>query len=82
MHRGHKYQVKMQKKNIAGRPVGMSLDVLLECPRTSFGDVLRVNVTERVWHSPIPCGDILMPFLGKPHLNSLQNGESGNTITY
>ena len=30
----------------------MSLDVLLECPRTSFRDVLRVNVTERVWHSP------------------------------
>ena len=28
----------------------MSPDVLLECPRTSFGDVLRVNVTERVWH--------------------------------
>ena len=30
----------------------MSPDVLLECPRTSFRDVLRVNVTERVWHSP------------------------------
>ena len=30
----------------------MSPDVMLECPRTSFGDVLRVNVTERVWHSP------------------------------
>ena len=30
----------------------MSPDVLLECPRTSFMDVLRVNVTERVWHSP------------------------------
>ena len=28
-------------------------DILLECPRTSFRDVLRVNVTERVWHSPI-----------------------------
>ena len=27
-------------------------DILLECPRTSFRDVLRVNVTERVWHSP------------------------------
>ena len=32
----------------------MSPDVLLECPRTSFRDVLRVNVTERVWHSPSP----------------------------
>ena len=32
----------------------MSPDVLLECPRTSFRDVLRVNVTERVWHSPPP----------------------------
>ena len=31
----------------------MSPDVLLECPRTSFRDVLRVNVTERVWHSPL-----------------------------
>ena len=30
----------------------MSPDVLLECPRTSFRDVLRVNVTERVWISP------------------------------
>ena len=30
----------------------MSPDVLLECPRTSFRYVLRVNVTERVWHSP------------------------------
>ena len=30
----------------------MSPDVLLECPRTSFRDVLRVKVTERVWHSP------------------------------
>ena len=30
----------------------MSLDVLLECPRTSFRDVLRVNVTERVWIFP------------------------------
>ena len=35
----------------------MSPDVLLECPRTSFRDVLRVNVRERVWHSP--------PFHGK-----------------
>ena len=52
MHRGHKYQVKMQKQKIAGHPVGMSPDVLLECPRTSFRDVLGVNVTERVWHSP------------------------------
>ena len=26
----------------------------MECPRTSFRDVLRVNVTERVWHSPPP----------------------------
>ena len=31
----------------------MSPDVLLECPRTSFRDVLRVNVMERVWHSPL-----------------------------
>ena len=31
----------------------MSLDVLLECPRTSCRDVLRVNVTERVWIFPI-----------------------------
>ena len=30
----------------------MSPDVLLECPRTSFRDVLRVNVTERVWIFP------------------------------
>ena len=30
----------------------MSPDVLLEGPRTSFRYVLRVNVTERVWHSP------------------------------
>ena len=30
----------------------MSPDVLLECPRMSFRDVLRVNVTERVWISP------------------------------
>ena len=30
-------------------------DILLECPRTSFRDVLRVNVTERVWISPPPC---------------------------
>ena len=59
MHRGHKYQVKIQKQNIAGHPVGMSPDVLLECPRTSFRDVLRVNVTERVWHSPLPPSFIL-----------------------
>ena len=32
----------------------MSPDVLLECPRTSFRDVLRVNVTERVWIFPLP----------------------------
>ena len=31
----------------------MSPDVLLECPRTSFRDVLRVNVTERVWIFPL-----------------------------
>ena len=36
----------------------MSPDVLLECPRTSFRDVLRVNVTERVWHSPPPHTDL------------------------
>ena len=30
----------------------MSPDVLLECPRTSFRDVLRVNVMERVWIFP------------------------------
>ena len=30
----------------------MSPDVLLECPRTSSRDVLRVNVTERVWIFP------------------------------
>ena len=30
----------------------MSPDVMLECPRTSFRDVLGVDVTERVWHSP------------------------------
>ena len=35
----------------------MSPDVLLECPRTSFRDVLRVNVTERVWHSPLYVGE-------------------------
>ena len=28
----------------------MSPDVQLECPWTSFRDVLRVNVTERVWN--------------------------------
>ena len=40
----------------------MSPDVLLECPRTSFRDVLRVNVTERVWHSP-HIGNADQPFL-------------------
>ena len=30
----------------------MSPDVLLECPRTSFRDVLRVNATERAWIFP------------------------------
>ena len=54
MHRGHKYQVKMQKQKIPGHPVGMSPGVLLECPRTSFRDVLEVNVTERVWHLQYP----------------------------
>ena len=34
----------------------MSPDVLLECPRTSFRDVLRVNVTERVWIFPLHKG--------------------------
>ena len=36
----------------------MSPDVLLECPRTSFRDVLRVNVTKRVWHSPVKGGGV------------------------
>ena len=31
----------------------MSPDVLLECPRTSYRNVLRVNVTERVWIFPL-----------------------------
>ena len=30
----------------------MSPDILLVCPRTSFRDVLGVNVMERVWYSP------------------------------
>ena len=34
----------------------MSPDVMLECPRTSFRDVLGVNVTERDWHSPLRGG--------------------------
>ena len=42
----------MQKYNFAGHPVGMSLDVLLECPRTSFRDVLGVNVTESLDFPP------------------------------
>ena len=41
MHRGHKYQVKMQKQTIAGHPVGMS-----------FRDVLRVSVTESLDFPP------------------------------
>ena len=32
----------------------MPHDVLLECPRTSFRDVLGVNITERVWHLQYP----------------------------
>ena len=36
----------------------MSPDVLLECPRTSFRDVLRVNVTERVWIFPLVEGKL------------------------
>ena len=31
----------------------MSPDLMLECPRTSFRDVLRENVTERVWIFPL-----------------------------
>ena len=43
----------------------MSPDVLLECPRTSFRDVLRVNVTERVWIFPPP---IYPPPRGQGHV--------------
>ena len=56
----------------------MSPDVLLECPRTSLRDVLRVNVTERVWHSPLgPSPPISKQplwglFLPKPSLQASQ----------
>ena len=50
----------------------MSPDVLLECPRTSFRDVLRVNVTERVWHSP-PSRSLLIFLLKKLHRILLKN---------
>ena len=50
----------------------MSPDVLLECPRTSLRDVLRVNVTERVWHSPGWGGEgVDSPYVSKIHCDNL-----------
>ena len=52
----------MQKLKIAGHPFGMPHDVLLECPRTSFRDVLGVNVTESVWHCAPQMAEVIIFF--------------------
>ena len=53
----------------------MSPDVLLECPRTSFRDVLRVNVTERVWIFPISDYVLNLPFF-RPSLSVLKESRN------
>ena len=63
----------------------MSPDVLLECPRTSFRDVLRVNVTERVWHSPPPVSVRLRGHIGEsfsPREKKANEGERESRLLH
>ena len=58
----------------------MSLDVLLKCPRTSFRDVLGVNVTERVWIFPLQKGGVGEGGGGENHADSLKPSFTINQV--